>query len=133
MKTIEQIINSEPVFLNAWKCQVDVLRDFFNLRWDDDISDEEVIEKYYKNILFASYGNEEYEGVAFVIFEKDGKLFEVNASHCSCYGLEDQWCDDDEIVLEEMKNRIEKGSLGDCEYSGNIFKDELIKFLGIKE
>jgi hypothetical protein len=26
-----------------------------------------------------------------VIFEKDGKLWEVNGSHCSCYGLEGQW------------------------------------------
>lgn len=38
-------------------------------------------------ILYASYLREDYEGTAFVLFWRDGKLFEVNASHCSCYGL----------------------------------------------
>lgn len=42
-------------------------------------------------ILLASYTYENYSGAAFVLFEKDGTLFEVNGSHCSCYGLEDQW------------------------------------------
>lgn len=42
-------------------------------------------------ILLASYEYECYEGNAFVLFKQDGKLFEVNASHCSCFGLEDQW------------------------------------------
>jgi hypothetical protein len=42
-------------------------------------------------ILFALYDGGGYDGWAIVIFEQDGKLFEVNGSHCSCYGLEDQW------------------------------------------
>lgn len=42
-------------------------------------------------ILFASYADGGYDGDATVVFERDGKLFEVNGSHCSCYGLEDQW------------------------------------------
>lgn len=41
-------------------------------------------------ILYACY-NGGYEGNAHVIFRKDGKLYEVNGSHCSCYGLEGQW------------------------------------------
>lgn len=44
-----------------------------------------------KNILFAYYGSEDYEGAAWVIFVKNRKLYEVNGGHCSCYGLEDQW------------------------------------------
>lgn len=32
-----------------------------------------------------------YGASAFYIFEREGKLYEVNASHCSCYGFEDQW------------------------------------------
>ena len=43
------------------------------------------------NIIFASYTYEAYEGFAVVIFERGGKLYEVYGSHCSCYGLEDQW------------------------------------------
>jgi len=42
-------------------------------------------------ILFAAYGQEGYDGAALVVYERDGKLYEVNGSHCSCYGLEDQW------------------------------------------
>ena len=42
-------------------------------------------------VLLASYSYEDYSGLAFVLFRKDGELFEVNGSHCSCYGLEDQW------------------------------------------
>jgi hypothetical protein len=42
-------------------------------------------------ILFAVYDCPPYEGVAFVVFERDGILYEVHGSHCSCWGLEDQW------------------------------------------
>lgn len=41
-------------------------------------------------ILYASYDHIDYEGYAHVIFRKEGKLFEVNDSHCSCNGL-DNW------------------------------------------
>jgi len=44
-----------------------------------------------RQILFASYGGRSYEGDAWVIFTKDRKLYEVNGSHCSCFGLEGQW------------------------------------------
>ena len=53
---------------------------------------DKAIEDYKNiNILFASYGQGGYEGDAWVLFEEDGKLFEVNGGHCSCYGLEGQW------------------------------------------
>lgn len=42
-------------------------------------------------ILLASYDNEDYEGSAYVLFERDGKLWEVTGGHCSCNGLEGQW------------------------------------------
>ena len=42
-------------------------------------------------ILLASYMIEGYEGSAYVLYQKDGKLYEVFASHCSCMGLEGQW------------------------------------------
>jgi len=43
------------------------------------------------NILIAWYGYGDYCGASFVLYEKDGKLYEVNASHCSCNGLEGSW------------------------------------------
>lgn len=42
-------------------------------------------------IHLAWYGYGSYCGSSLVIYEKDGKLFEVNGSHCSCHGLEGQW------------------------------------------
>ena len=43
------------------------------------------------NVLWATYTYENYSGSAHVIFEKNGELFEVYGSHCSCNGLEGQW------------------------------------------
>ena len=42
-------------------------------------------------ILVALYDGGSYDGLAFVLFHRDGKLYEVHGSHCSCYGLEGQW------------------------------------------
>jgi hypothetical protein len=42
-------------------------------------------------ILFAAYEGGSYEGDAEVLYERDGKLFEVQGGHCSCNGLEGQW------------------------------------------
>lgn len=44
-----------------------------------------------EEIIYASYDRQDYEGYASVLFEQGGCLYEVHASHCSCYGLEDQW------------------------------------------
>lgn len=42
-------------------------------------------------IIFAAYGTGSYNGEALVVYRRDKKLYEVNGSHCSCYGLEGQW------------------------------------------
>lgn len=42
-------------------------------------------------ILYAYYERECYEGDAYVLLRYGGRLYEVYGSHCSCYGLEDQW------------------------------------------
>ena len=42
-------------------------------------------------ILVNEYDYVNYEGYAFVLFEKNGTLYECNGSHCSCYGLGGQW------------------------------------------
>jgi hypothetical protein len=73
-------------------------------------------------VLLAAYTYEDYAGSAFVLFRRRGKLYEVNGSHCSCYGLEGQW-DPTEVTKKELMHRIEHGSLG--AYYGNKFADEL--------
>lgn len=60
-------------------------------------------------ILLAHYYAEDYQGYAFVLLDKNGNLFEVNAAHCSCYGLEEQWSLE-ETSYESLKYRLEKGN-----------------------
>lgn len=55
-------------------------------------------------IMFAAYTYEDYSGSALVLFAKDGKLYEVNGSHCSCHGLEGQW-QPEETFLEALRMR----------------------------
>jgi hypothetical protein len=102
------------IFLNDWSKEYlarnegnegygDYTDSLEQLKYDFEITDED-LEGI--NIILADYTYEYYSGNAFVLFEKDGKLYEVNGSHCSCYGLEGQWTYE-EVLLEELKNRIE--------------------------
>lgn len=60
------------------------------------------------DIIVADYDTPAYEGYAFVLYRRKGKkdapLFEVNASHCSCYGLEGQW-EPEETSVGALKMR----------------------------
>ncbi|MFM7025186.1 MAG: hypothetical protein ACKOWC_03890 [Limnohabitans sp.] len=79
-------------------------------------------------VLIASYSHGGYEGDAFVLFRKDGKLYEVNAGHCSRYGIEGQW-QPEETSVEALRHRLDKGRLGRDNYCGNIFDTELREVL----
>lgn len=60
-------------------------------------------------IIFADYTYEDYSGSSIVVFESvDGELYEVNGSHCSCFGLEDQW-EPEPVSIEYYKERLERG------------------------
>ena len=81
------------------------------------------------NILLAWYGGGDYDGAAFVLFERDGTLYEANGSHCSCYGLEDQW-EPEETLVEALVHRIENGHLGrDAYYDEGCFGNDLLEIL----
>lgn len=80
-------------------------------------------------ILLAWYGGGCYDGSAFVLFERGGKLYEVNGGHCSCYGLEGQW-DPEETSAEAIVHRITQGHLGqDSYFSDCDFGPDLMKLL----
>ena len=80
-------------------------------------------------ILFAWYGGDGYEGSAFVLFHRDGKLYEVNGGHCSCYGLEGQW-DPEETSVEAVEHRVHNGSLGwDSFMETDAFRQPLLNVL----
>lgn len=80
-------------------------------------------------ILLAWYGYVDYDGLAFVLFERDGRLYEVNGGHCSCYGLEAQW-DPEETTVEALRHRVKSGSLGQCSYyDEGVFAKQLLGVL----
>lgn len=115
-KTMENLLKQTPVFLNDWSSKEGLERDF-----ETSLADV--------NVLFASYSYQDYTGDAFVLFEKDGKLYEVNGGHCSCMGLEGQW-EPEETNIQALKHRLYEGSMGWDSWSGNCYADELKEFLG---
>lgn len=52
---------------------------------------------------YESVGNYGCDSSNWFLFERDGKLYEVNGSHCSCYGFEGQW-KPEETTLEYLKS-----------------------------
>ena len=96
------------MYLGDFTCKEDVLREFSYsyTSVDDDMKENQDI-----NILLAIYTYEYYDGSAFVLFERGGRLYEVNGGHCSCYGLEGQW-EPEETSVEALRHRIENGYFG---------------------
>lgn len=78
-------------------------------------------------ILIASYTYEDYSGAAFVLFRRDGKLYEVTGSHWSCYGLEGLWSPE-ETSVEALRHRLDRGTFGTR--GDNVFAEELRVILG---
>lgn len=81
--------------LNNWKgcSQKEVLADF------------EYHGEFTGEIILADYDIDGYDGSAYVLFTRDGKLYEVSGGHCSCMGLEDQW-DEEEVSPLEIVDRL---------------------------
>lgn len=107
------------MYLNNWDSEEEMKKDF-----EITAADLEGAE-----VLLASYGTPSYEGYAFVLFERAGKLYEVNGSHCSCYGLEGQWIPE-ETRKEALLERMDKGTLGNGEEGP--FADELRALLSVR-
>lgn len=118
MKTIKELLKQKPVFLNNFESVKDVETEF-DIKLDPK-----------QQILFASYGQANYSGDAWVLLYQNEELFEANGSHCSCYGLEGQF-ELERVQLRELQNRVIKGTFGEDSWSYNEFKKELIEFLGL--
>lgn len=114
------------IYLNDWDNFDEMVNSFlnYNEKWEKEMPDERFdgIE-----VLLASYGQDNYCGAAFVLFKKNGILYEVNGSHCSCYGLEGQW-EPEETTKEALLHRLASG-FGQDNYSGNEFAAELREVL----
>jgi len=86
---------------------MEIFHEMFQNR-QDIASNFSIDEKEFEhlNVLFAYYSYENYSGEAFVLFQNPatGELFEVNGSHCSCYGLENQF-NLEETTVEALQKR----------------------------
>lgn len=89
---------NKDIYFGDFNNREDVERDF-DVKLENDI-----------NILFAFYNIGDYCGDATVIFERAEKLFIVYGSHCSCFGLEGQW-KEEETSLTALKYMYEKGQI----------------------
>ena len=120
---------TNPIYLNDFGSKEDLICNFFDdpqYKWKDQYPYKGELDDI--EILLASYTYECYEGDAFVLFRKDGKLYEVNGGHCSCYGLEGQW-DPEETTKEALIHRINEGYLGKTWRKENTFAKELLEVL----
>lgn len=114
-------------YLGNFTSKKDVLQEFSYSYDKPDENLKEIFENI--NILLAWYGYGDYDGSAFVLFERDGNLYEVNGGHCSCYGLEGQW-EPEETSVEALRHRIVNGHLGrDGYYDDGVFDVTLKKIL----
>ena len=117
-------------FLHNWDSKESMIADFRGFYYAKDLTPDHIAKYDHVDVLLASYGTDSYSGSAFVLFRnnKDGQLYECHGSHCSCYGLENQW-EEDPTTIESLRKRVNEGTLGSDDYTNNIFKDELIKVL----
>lgn len=76
-------------------------------------------------VYYASYDTPAYEGYANVIYRNGNTLYWVYGSHCSCYGLEDQW-EPEAYEAPDLLAALRKGSAWQFDSYGKSVKEELI-------
>ena len=58
-------------------------------------------------VIYAAYDCPSYEGYADVIYRIGDRYFWASGSHCSCYGLEDQW-QPEEYSREQLFEAVQR-------------------------
>lgn len=91
---------NKQLFSNVYDIDFKVFYDNFS-NAEDVFEQFSVGEEFRSGIdfIYAHYETPDYEGYAMAIFVKDGVLYEVNGSHCSCNGLEGQWEPEETSVI----------------------------------
>lgn len=93
----------------------------------------QVSEAQVDGIIAALYGCESYEGSAFILLVREGKLYEVHGSHCSCFGLEGQWDEEpEETTVEALRKRDSLIPSG-CESDTKGRMEQLLDMLSAME
>ena len=102
----------KPIYMHSFTDNAAIIGEFGIP--SDSLDNCQVLLAYYH---VGAYG---CDSSAFVLFERDGKLYEVNGDHCSCHGLDEknysgntstQW-EPEETTIEELEHRLGYGSLG---------------------
>jgi len=96
------------------------LNDWASMNWDGETGEAAMLREFAidkseidgAEVLVASSINEGYDGSAYVLFRRGGRLFEVHAAHHSHYGLDGQWIPE-EADADAILHRIEKGKWGE--------------------
>jgi hypothetical protein len=112
----------DTVYFGDWMSFEDMVSDFEGCYCDEEKLAEALKAERWQGleVLFAAYEYVDYEGDAFVLFRKDGELYEVNGGHCSCYGLSersisgekpDQW-EPEATTKEAVLHRMEASDYG---------------------
>lgn len=91
----------EQVYFGEFGSWQDVMEQFQVPEQDRPVPDQ---------VIFASYDCPPYEGYANVIYRIGDRYFWAYGSHCSCFGLEDQWAPEEysrEQLIEVVQRRGE--------------------------
>ena len=119
---------NKPVIFGQWESFRDIVLDFLGESICHDANDldlyiasrSRIIQKLklfrnkfpgfiYENLAIAGYDEVGgWDGGAFVLYYHENKLYEVNASHCSCYGLEDQF-KPEETSISFLRQKLKNG------------------------
>lgn len=132
MITKEKLIRKRPIFLENFTNAENVFNQFrvfgYTGGWEKE--DKKLKLPTHVKILFAYYTYENYSGDAWVLgYNKiTDELFEVNGSHCSCHGLEDQWSEEP-INLIQLEDRLKKSNCG--KWKEGVFENAIRKFLDL--
>lgn len=114
-------MSETKVIYGRWDNYEEMVNDWKGTRWKwsekDDPAPEGMPTK--DELLFASYGGSSYDGDAILIWNRAGKLYEAQGSHCSCFGLEGQF-EPEETTLAALAMRERPGT---CKYGWHFMHD----------
>lgn len=84
-------------------------------------------------IIVAAYFKESYEGAAYLLLKKGVNYYEVEASHCSCNGLEECFRLGSPVDLNYIRHRLENGEFFSSYYIDKQIKDSLRGYFKLNE
>lgn len=79
-------------------------------------------------VAYESVSDFGCDSTAYFLFQRGKQLFEVHASHCSCYGFENQW-EPEKTSKKYLKSEKFHFSTGGYDSSSSVNLDDVKKFV----